>query len=181
VGTADQLYQPFARRLGSACRLGANLWTGKQSEVTQMKVKALIAVAVAAVAAVPVAGAGAASSGSPRGDDHDFEGTVVSKNREARTFRLRDSERGTVRIKVTRKTRFERINGFAGLKVGARNIEVDVGRRSNGAWLAREVERSGGGGEHGGRDDRRGGDDDGPGEDRHGGDDRDDDNSGPGS
>jgi hypothetical protein len=154
-----------------------------------MKTKALIAVAIAAVAAVPVAGAGATPSGSPRGDDHDYEGTVVSKNRENRTFRLRDSERGTVRIKVTRNTRFERVAGFSGLKVGARNIEVDVGRRSNGAWIAREVERSGGGGDHGGDDDRRGGDDDRRGgdddrrgdDDRHGSDDRDDDNSGPGS
>ena len=30
-----------------------------------------------------------------------FEGTIVSVNRSARTFRLRDSERGTVTIKVT--------------------------------------------------------------------------------
>jgi hypothetical protein len=132
-----------------------------------MKVKALVAVAIAAVAAVPVAGAGAAPSGSPRGDDHDYEGTVVSKNRDSRTFRLRDTERGTVRIKVTRNTRFERVDGFSGLKVGARNIEVDVGRKVNRAWVALEVERSGGGGEHGGDDDR---------DDRE-----DDDNSGPGS
>jgi hypothetical protein len=88
-----------------------------------------------------------------------FEGTVVSVNREAKTFRLRDAERGTVRIKVTRNTRFERIDGFAGLKKGAKNIESTVKRR-NGAWIALQVERSGGGGEHGGGDDNRGGGDD---------------------
>ena len=81
-----------------------------------------------------------------------FEGTIVSKNREARTFRLRDSERGTVRIRVTRNTRYERIDGFAGLRVGARNIEATV-RRGNDRCIAVEVERSGGGGEHGGDDD----------------------------
>jgi hypothetical protein len=32
------------------------------------------------------------------------------------------------------------------------NIEATV-RRSDGRWVAREVERSGGGGEHGGDDD----------------------------
>ncbi len=91
----------------------------------------------------------------------EFEGRVVSIDRDARTFRLRDSERGTKRIRVTRNTRFERIAGFSALKVGQRNIEVKTRRRSNRAWVAIEVERSGGGGEHGGRDDdNRGGDDD---------------------
>ena len=73
---------------------------------------------------------------------------MVSKNGDARTFRLRDSERGTVRIRVTSNTRFERIAGFSGLKVGATNIESTV-RRRDGRWIAVEVERSGGGGEHG--------------------------------
>jgi hypothetical protein len=131
-----------------------------------------VAVVAASLAAIPVAGVGA----SPSDDDdrrfgpntREFEGTVVSVNRDARRFRLRDTERGTVRIKVTRNTRFERINGLAGLKVGMRNVESVV-RRSDGRWIALEVERSGGGGEHGGRDDD---------DDR---DDRDDDdNSGPG-
>jgi hypothetical protein len=78
-----------------------------------------------------------------------YEGTVVSVDRDARTFRLRDSERGTIRIRVTRTTRFERIGGFAGLRRGLTNIEATV-RRSGGSWVARAVERSGGGGEHGG-------------------------------
>jgi hypothetical protein len=73
----------------------------------------------------------------------------VSVNRDARTFRLRDTERGTVRIRVTRNTRFERIDGLAGLRRGMTNIEAVV-RRSDGRWIAREVERSGGSGEHGG-------------------------------
>ena len=77
-----------------------------------------------------------------------YEGTVTSSNRDARTFSLRDSERGTVRVKVVSSTRFERISGFSGLRAGARDIEVTV-RRSNGRWVAVEVERSGGGGHHG--------------------------------
>jgi hypothetical protein len=96
-----------------------------------------------------------------------FEGTVQSVNRSARTFRLRDSERGTVTIKVTSRTRFQRVAGFSGLRAGLTRIEADV-RRSNGAWVATFVERSGGGGRHGGNDDgRHGGNDDG----RHGGND----------
>jgi len=81
-----------------------------------------------------------------------FEGTIVSVNRSARTFRLRDSERGTATIKVTANTRFQRVGGFAGLRAGMTRIEANV-RRSNGAWVATFVERSGGGGSHGGSDD----------------------------
>ena len=116
-----------------------------------------LALVVAATATVPAVAApqGAAAV-------RQFEGTVVSVNRDARTFRLRDTERGTVRIRVTASTRFERIAGFGGLRAGMTNIESTV-RRSNGRWIATDVERSGGGGQHGGggRDDNGG--------DRHGG------------
>ncbi|WP_157592706.1 DUF5666 domain-containing protein [Solirubrobacter soli] len=84
-----------------------------------------------------------------------FEGTVVSVNRDARSFRLHDSERGTVTIRVTRNTRFERVT-FSSLRAGLKKIEATV-RRSNGRWIASAVERSGGGGHHGGDD--RGSDD----------------------
>jgi hypothetical protein len=96
-----------------------------------------------------------------------YEGTVTSINKAKRTFRLNDSERGTIRIKVTGNTRFERINGFGGLRVGMNRVEATV-KRSNGRWVATHVERSGGGGSHGGgggTDDNgggRGGADDGP-------------------
>jgi uncharacterized membrane protein YgcG len=104
---------------------------------------------VAAVAAVAPAQAAAPSASSAL---REFEGTVVSVNRDNRTFRLRDTERGTVRIKVNGRTRYERIDGFAGLRSGLTNVEAVV-KRSNGRWVAREVEISGGGGEHGGGDD----------------------------
>ena len=81
----------------------------------------------------------------------EYEGTVVSVDRSNRTFRIHDSERGTIRVRVTSRTRFERVS-FSTLRAGARNIETIV-RRSNGRWVALEVERSGGGGNHGGRDD----------------------------
>jgi hypothetical protein len=106
--------------------------------------------AVTAGAAAPAPGASAAAA-------RHFEGTVVSVDRASRTFRLNDSERGTMRIKVTSATRFERVGGFAGLKKGMTRIEATVSRRSGGAWIASHVERSGGGGRHGG------GGDDGPG------------------
>ena len=95
----------------------------------------------AAVAAAPAAASAA-----------EFEGTVVSVNRDAKTFRLDDSERGVKRIKVNGNTRWERIAGLSALKAGMRNVEVVVQRR-NGRWVASEVERSGGGGNHGGDDD----------------------------
>jgi hypothetical protein len=79
-----------------------------------------------------------------------YEGTVVSVDRAARSFRLSDSQRGTVNVKVTGATRFERVS-FSSLRSGARRIEVTV-RRSGGAWVAVSVQRSGGGGHHGGDD-----------------------------
>ena len=103
---------------------------------------ALVAVGTLTATSVPAAGAAAT---------REYEGTVVSVNRDSRTFRLRDSERGTVTVKVTSTTRFERVT-FATLRAGARDIETTV-RRSNGRWVAVEVERSGGGGRHGGDDD----------------------------
>ena len=107
-----------------------------------MKRIAIIA-GIAAIALVAPAAAQAAT---------EYEGTVVSVNRDNRTFRLHDSERGTIRIKVTSRTRYERVAGFSGLRKGMTRIEATV-RRSNGRWVALEVERSGGGGRHGGDDD----------------------------
>jgi len=102
--------------------------------------------AVPVTVAVAVAAAPAAAAAA------EFEGVVRSVNREKRTFRLADSERGVKRFKVTSATRFERINGLRGLRAGMRNVEV-VAKRRDGRWVAIEVERSGGGGEHGGDDD----------------------------
>ena len=56
-----------------------------------MKRIALIASVTALALAAPAAAQAATQ----------FEGTVVSVNRDNRTFRLHDSERGTIRIKVT--------------------------------------------------------------------------------
>ena len=103
-----------------------------------MKLFALIASITAVALAAPSIAAAATH----------YEGTVVSVNRDNRTFRLHDSERGTVRIKVTNRTRFERIAGFGSLRTGMTRIEATV-RRSNGRWVASSVERSGGGGRHG--------------------------------
>ena len=63
----------------------------------------IIAAAIAAVALV--SGAPAASAAT-----REYEGTVVSVDRGARTFKIRDSERGTIRVKVTSSTRFERLS-----------------------------------------------------------------------
>jgi hypothetical protein len=116
--------------------------------VVAASIAALGATSAAATAATPAAKPAPATQAATR----QFEGTVLSVNRSARTFRLRDAQRGTVTIKVTRNTRFQRVGGFAGLRAGLTRIEANV-RRSNGAWVATFVERSGGGGRHGGSDD----------------------------
>lgn len=103
--------------------------------------KKLLTLTVLAAVAVPAAAAPTAAA-------REFEGTVVAVNRDARTFSLRDQGR-TVRIKVTCRTRYERLSGFRALRVGMAGIEA-VARRSEGRWVASLVERSGGGG---GRDD----------------------------
>ena len=108
---------------------------------------------IAAALAVTVAlGAGAAAAQA-----RNFEGTVVAKDKSARTFTLKQDEGGgTFKIKVNGATRFERLPGFGAIKRGAKNIDVTARKGSNGGWIATEVERSG-------KDDNDGGgNDDGP-------------------
>ena len=86
-----------------------------------------------------------------------FEGKVVAKNADARTFKLRQDEGGgTFKFKVTANTTFEDLAGFGALHVGQKRIEV-VASRKDGRWVASHVERSGGGGDNGGGDDNGGG------------------------
>jgi hypothetical protein len=105
----------------------------------------LIALLTALVLSLSVAVTGASAA-------TQYEGTVVQVNKDRRTFRLQDAQRGTIRIKVTRNTVFERISGFSALRVGMNRVEATV-KRSDGRWVAIHVERSGGGGHHGGADD----------------------------
>jgi hypothetical protein len=107
-----------------------------------MKLIALIT-ALALTMSIGVATASAATQ---------YEGKVVGISKERKTFRLSDAQRGTIRIKVTRSTTFDRIAGFSALRVGMNRVEATV-KRSNGRWVALHVERSGGGGRHGGADD----------------------------
>ena len=113
--------------------------------ITTAAIAAGLLTATAGTAAAAPAATAPASAAATR----QVEGTVRSVDRSARTFRLRDSERGTFRIKVTRNTRFERIGGFAGLHKGLSRVEATIVRR-DGRWVARSVERSGGGDRHGG-------------------------------
>ena len=116
-------------------------------KLRHLTVLALAALTIAALAATT------ASAATIR----HIEGRVGSVDRDARSFSLRDSERGTFRVFVSSSTRWERTS-FRRLKAGSR-IEATI-RRSNGRWVASEVEVSGGGGSHGGddrgRDDRGG-------------------------
>jgi uncharacterized membrane protein YgcG len=119
-----------------------------------MKLRVITVLAIAAMAIAAFA-AVTASAATVR----HIEGRVASIDRDARSFSLRDSQRGTFRVFVASSTRFQRTS-FARLRAGSR-IEATI-RRADGRWLAGAVETSGGGGHHGGGGRRGGGSDDGP-------------------
>jgi hypothetical protein len=128
-----------------------------------MRTTLTIAAATAALAGAVTAGAGATAPAPVKAAAvRHAEGRVTAVNRSARTFTVRDAERGRLTVKVTRTTKFERIT-FASLRTGK---FVDVrAKRAAGAWVATKVEagdRVGanhdagddhGGGRHGGGND----------------------------
>jgi hypothetical protein len=130
-----------------------------------MRTSLTIAAATAALAAGGIAAVGAgATAPSPASAAalRHVEGRVTAIDRSARTFTVRDAERGTLKVKVTSSTKFERVT-FSALRTGSR---VDVrAKRVAGAWNATKVERGEVGDDHDAGDDH-GGDDDGG---RHGG------------
>jgi Domain of unknown function (DUF5666) len=135
-----------------------------------MKTTLTIAAATAALAAGGIAATGAgATAPSPTSAatkstaaTRHVEGRVTAIDRSARTFTVRDAERGTLKVKVTSTTKFERVT-FKALRTGTR---VDVrAKRVSGAWNATKVERGEAAGNHDANADN-GGDDNGGG---HGG------------
>jgi hypothetical protein len=79
-----------------------------------------------------------------------FEGPVLSKDSESKTFRMNPENHSNVTIKVTNSTKFQRIDGFGGLHKGL-DVEAKVVKQG-GDWIAQRVEKHKGGG--GGGDDR---------------------------
>jgi uncharacterized protein DUF5666 len=101
----------------------------------------LAAAATLAAGGIATAGAGAAPTSAVSAAKRHVEGRVVAINRSARTFTVRDAERGTLKVKVTSSTRFQRIAGFSALRKGQR---VDVrAKKAAGSWRATIVERGG--------------------------------------
>ena len=137
-----------------------------------MRTNLTIAAATAALAAGAIAATGAGATARHRRTPHrsaaatrHVEGRVTAIDRSARTFTVRDAERGTLKVKVTSSTKFERVT-FSSLRTGTR---VDVrAKRVAGAWNATKVERGSasstthdagddhGGGHGGGNDDPAG-------------------------
>jgi hypothetical protein len=110
--------------------------------------------------ALAILAAGAVGTASAATVRH-VEGRVVSVDRAASTFKLRDSERGTFTIRVGSSTKFQRM-GFSSLRAG-RSVEATI-RRANGAWQATKVEPNSGSHTEAGDDRGRGrGSDDGAG------------------
>jgi Domain of unknown function (DUF5666) len=109
--------------------------------------------AAAALGATGVAAMGAvASSAAVNAPSRHLEGRIIAVNRPARTFTVRDAQRGTLTVSVTPSTRFERIAGFSALH----NSElVDVhATGTGGSWRANLVEPAGGAGARSGAGDR---------------------------
>jgi hypothetical protein len=88
-----------------------------------------------------------------------LDGTVVSKNADNNSFRIKTQSGNRVRIKVTSATQFQRIAGFGGLRKGLA-VEIEAKSTSNGL-VATHVEPRCGGEGGGGADDNGG--------DNHGG------------
>jgi hypothetical protein len=110
-------------------------------------------VAIAALAATMILGAIAVPAQAAL---RHIDGTVVSKNTDDRSFKIRAQGGSQVRVKVTSRTKFQRIGGgFGGLHKGLA-IEVEARTTSNGL-VALHVETRGGGGSGGGADDNGGG------------------------
>ena len=91
-----------------------------------------------------------------------FDGTVLSKNSDTRTFKIKTEGGNRVRFRVNGNTEFQRIpGGFSGLHKGLR-VEVNSRRTDSGGRLAKLVEKHRRGGGGGGGGGRHGGADDGP-------------------
>ncbi|MEA2394300.1 MAG: hypothetical protein QOJ82_2191 [Solirubrobacteraceae bacterium] len=124
---------------------------------TTLSIVAAAATLAASGLAAAGAGATAPSTAITAVATRHVEGKVTAIDRSARTFTVRDAQRGTLTVKVTGATIFERISGFAALRTGQ---TVDVrAKRVAGAWRATKVERPrpGSGGNHsGGADDTPG-------------------------
>ena len=125
---------------------------------TGMRLRSHIALFALVVGLLGAALGGTASAATVR----HVEGRVLSVDRSASTFKLRDSERGTFTIRVSNSTKFERVR-FPTLKAG-RTVEATI-RRVDGRWQATKVEPNSGShvGETGDDHGRGGGSDDGAG------------------
>jgi|KBSMisStandDraft_5_1062788.scaffolds.fasta_scaffold925183_1 hypothetical protein len=104
-----------------------------------MKTLSIVAAAALAASGIAAVGAGAAPTTATSVAKRHVEGRVVAINSSARTFTVRDAERGTLKVKVTSTTRFQRITGFSALRKGQR---VDVrAKKAGSSWRATIVER----------------------------------------
>ena len=95
--------------------------------------------------AVPLAALALGVTAVPSPADHGnngtrLEGRIVSINRHAHSFRLRDHDSlGMFSIRVTGLTRFDGIRGFSALHTG-RRVDVQV-VKNNGRLFATQIQR----------------------------------------
>jgi hypothetical protein len=117
-----------------------------------------------AVAAVGAALAMVVSATGAQAAVRHLDATVISKDTSTKTVQVRTQSGAKLAVKVTSRTKFDRIaGGFAGLSKGMA-IEIEANNAS-GDWVAVKIEPRSGGGGGGGADDsggHGGGHDDGP-------------------
>jgi hypothetical protein len=95
---------------------------------------------IALIALIALAALSGTATAKDSGRSPHFEGSIVSVDRAGKSFRIRDVERGTVRVYVNSRTVYQRISGFSGIKAGLSGVEAKV-RKSGGRWVAWKVER----------------------------------------
>jgi hypothetical protein len=126
-----------------------------------MRTTLTIAAATAALAAGAIAATGAgatASSPVSAAATRHVEGRVTAIDRSTRSLTVRDAQRGTLTMRVTSATKFERVT-FSALRTGQR-VGVRATRVS-GAWRATKIERgTAASSNHDAGDDHGGGSDD---------------------
>jgi hypothetical protein len=103
------------------------------SDIRRRRPNTVLAAAIALVAAL------VAMTVAQAAVAREFEGPVLSKNKETRTFRMNPENHSNVTIKVNGGTNFERIDGFGGIHRGLK-VEV-IATRHDGDWVASKVEK----------------------------------------
>ncbi len=99
----------------------------------------LALLSVAVIAALSMAAIAVPMASASRDQSQDFRGKVVSTSHHPKTVKVNTRSRGKLGFRVTQRTRYDHIKGFAALKPGLK-VEVHAKHR-NGGWVATKIDR----------------------------------------